>query len=87
MSQMYRIANPGKNANSYKPFVWCLLLASILSMSACQNSDVKQEQLNNNGSGMDQDHTAAPPDTLPLVESQLGDTLSVQPSVTDTSGK
>ena len=41
-----------------------VILCISISISACQNSEVKQEQLNNNSSGMDQDHTMAPPDTL-----------------------
>ena len=51
-----------------------VILCISISISACQNSEVQQEQLNNNSSGMDQDHTMAPPDTLSIPESRNGDT-------------
>lgn len=80
--------------DSIKSFINCCckrlclpgLLACSLYISACQNSEMQKEQLNNNGSGMDQDHTAAPPDTVPLLENQLNDTIQVagQKATADT---
>lgn len=60
----------------------CLLVLLLFSISSCQSTETNREQLNNNGSGMDQDHTAAPPDTIP--SSQLPDTLQDSGQKPDT---
>ncbi|QHT69606.1 hypothetical protein GXP67_24635 [Rhodocytophaga rosea] len=64
-----------------------VILFLCISMLACQNSEsteMKQEQLNNNSSGMDQDHTAAPPDTLETPGMGNRDTTQLNNSTSTT---
>lgn len=64
------------------------LFVSMVYISACTNKDAEREQFNNNSSGMDQDHTAAPPDTVKLNESMLNDTShAVQSKPLDSASK
>ncbi len=51
-----------------------ILFVGMVYTSACTNNDTERGQFDNNSSGMDQDHTAAPPDTVKLNESTLNDT-------------
>jgi hypothetical protein len=57
-----------------------IILMIGVSLPACQNSEkteTQQEQLKNDSSGMDKDHTAAPPDTLALPSSGNSDTSQI----------
>jgi hypothetical protein len=55
--------------------VGIIIFASVsLMLAACQNTETsgtQQEQLDNNGPGMDQDHTAAPPDTMAITSDSI----------------
>jgi hypothetical protein len=62
----------------------CLIVLMVFCISSCQNKDTNNELLNNNSSGMDQDHTAAPPDTIPLLNEKLDDTLQFSGQKSDT---
>lgn len=58
----------------------CVILFICISLWACQDSETtgtQQEKLNNNSSGMDQDHTAAPPDTLAIPDTNNSDTTGL----------
>jgi hypothetical protein len=65
-----------------------ILFVVLVYASACTNNDSERGQFDNNSSGMDQDHTAAPPDTVKLNESTLNDTSqAVQSQSVDSVSK
>jgi hypothetical protein len=63
------------------------LLLGIAYISGCTNKDAERGQFDNNSSGMDQDHTAAPPDTVMINESEIDTSHSVQSKSVDSLSK
>jgi hypothetical protein len=49
-------------------WVWLVWLSVTLGLAACENKDRERGQFDNNGSGMDQDHTQHVPDTVEIPE-------------------
>ena len=65
-----------------------IILLGLVYTSACTNNDAERGQFDNNSSGMDQDHTAAPPDTVAIKESIINDTSqTVQSKSIDSVSK
>ncbi len=61
---------------AYVIALFSLMAILLAGIPSCSSGDVQSEQLNNNGTGMDRDHTdVQPEDTLQVDSSAIRDSL------------